>query len=83
MEREIVDERYEVFDFLGGGGMAEVYLARDAVLDRDVALKFMKGAGDEEAVERFCGRPGARPHSRTRTSPPYTTGAGRATANIT
>lgn len=33
--------------------MAEVYLARDAVLDRDVALKFMKGAGDEEAVERF------------------------------
>ncbi len=35
--------------------MAEVYLAHDGVLDRDVALKVMSGryADDEEFVERF------------------------------
>src|SRR3712207_5203945 len=35
--------------------MAEVYLAHDDILDRDVALKVMSGryAGDEEFVERF------------------------------
>lgn len=53
MERGVVDQRYEVLDFLGGGGMAEVYLARDTLLERDVALKFMKEEEDEEAVERF------------------------------
>jgi serine/threonine protein kinase len=35
--------------------MAEVYLAHDEVLDRDVALKILRGqyADDEEFVERF------------------------------
>ena len=50
-----VDGRYEVSGRLGGGGMAEVCLARDLVLDRDVALKLLRilFAEDTGFVERF------------------------------
>ena len=52
---QLVDNRYRIVSPLGVGGMAEVYLAHDDVLDRDVALKVMSGryADDEEFVERF------------------------------
>jgi serine/threonine-protein kinase len=55
MRGTLIDNRYAVLDTLGEGGMARVYLARDNVLDREVALKALRGqyAGDEGFVERF------------------------------
>ena len=55
MSKTLVDGRYELRDRVGGGGMADVYLAHDEVLDRDVALKLLKAryTGDGEFVERF------------------------------
>ena len=47
--------RYVLSGLLGAGGMAEVFLARDRMLGRDVALKVLKEhyAKDERFVGRF------------------------------
>jgi serine/threonine-protein kinase len=51
----VVDERYTLERKIGSGGMADVWLARDQELDRDVAVKILhdRFAQDREFVERF------------------------------
>ena len=55
IEGKVLADRYAVGELLGRGGMAEVYLATDRVLDRPVALKVLGGwlANDGTFVERF------------------------------
>ena len=55
MEGTVLADRYAVGELLGRGGMAEVYLATDRVLDRPVAVKVLGSwlADDGTFVERF------------------------------
>ena len=51
----IINDRYEIHKRVGRGGMADVFLARDRLLDRQVAIKvlFPEFAIDPNFVERF------------------------------
>jgi eukaryotic-like serine/threonine-protein kinase len=55
MGKSLIDKRYKLRGLVGSGGMADVFLSHDEVLDRDVALKLLKDqyAENEEFVERF------------------------------
>lgn len=50
-----INDRYEIIRIIGEGGMANVYLAEDTILNRKVAVKVLRGdlATDEKFVRRF------------------------------
>ncbi|WP_010530491.1 Stk1 family PASTA domain-containing Ser/Thr kinase [Lentibacillus jeotgali] len=55
LDGHLLNERYRIKGSIGGGGMADVYLAKDTILDRNVAIKVLRldYADDEEFIARF------------------------------
>ena len=55
MKGQKINDRYQIIKSIGEGGMANVYLAYDTILDRNVAVKVLRGdlANDEKFVRRF------------------------------
>ncbi len=55
MKGQKISDRYQIIKSIGEGGMANVYLAYDTILDRNVAVKVLRGdlANDEKFVKRF------------------------------
>ena len=55
MEGTLLSNRYSIASIVGRGGMADVYLAHDMVLDHAVALKLLKEqyVDSEEFRKRF------------------------------
>lgn len=51
----LLGNRYRLLDQIGEGGMANVYLAMDTILNRQVAIKVLRGdlSHDETFVKRF------------------------------
>jgi len=52
---QTINDRYEILRSIGEGGMANVYLGHDKILDRNVAIKILRGdlSNDEKFVRRF------------------------------
>ena len=50
-----INDRYEIVKTIGEGGMANVYLAQDTILDRKVAVKVLRGdlSSDDKFIRRF------------------------------
>ncbi len=55
MKGQKISDRYQIVKSIGEGGMANVFLAYDTILDRNVAIKVLRGdlANDEKFVRRF------------------------------
>jgi serine/threonine protein kinase len=53
---DLTGTRYELISVLGRGGMGTVYLARDTVLDREVALKIVERPSDDANEARILAR---------------------------
>lgn len=52
---KIIKNRYEIIRPVGSGGMAEVFLAHDNLLDRNVAVKMLRDqfVADKDLLEQF------------------------------
>ena len=50
-----INGRYKIKELIGGGGMSNVYLAHDMILDRDIAIKMLRYdfSNEEELRRRF------------------------------
>jgi len=55
MKGQKINDRYQIIRSIGEGGMANVYLAHDTILDRNVAVKILRGnlAKDEKFIKKF------------------------------
>ena len=55
MSKNMIANRYDVFQHIGQGGMADVFLAMDTILNRQVAVKILRSelCADAVAVLRF------------------------------
>ena len=54
-DKTILNERYKIIRPVGYGGMAQVFLAHDEMLDRNVAIKMLRDQflSDYELLEQF------------------------------
>ena len=50
-----ISDRYKIIELIGGGGMSNVYLAHDMILNRDVAIKVLRYdfTNEDELHRRF------------------------------
>ncbi len=55
LSNRLLNERYKIQEMIGGGGMANVYLGHDIILDREVAIKVLRleYGNDDEFIARF------------------------------
>lgn len=53
--KKYLSEKYEFANLIGEGGFAEVYLAKDKMLEREVAIKILSSSysNDKDIIERF------------------------------
>ena len=52
---DVIGKRYKILFLIGQGGMADVYLAQDLILSREVAIKILRQswANDPMTLGRF------------------------------